>query len=222
MSDRRCPDCGALVSADAEWCGQCFRALAEPEAEPVRSPVPQPVAAGPQPQGTGVAATSMPRGEAKRTPTWPCPACGNLAPIELDACPVCGTTFADLMRQDAPRPEVEPGSAVARSLVFPGLGHRSMGLGLDGLARGVLFAMMAALTLVVFGSGVRSGLLLGVALLLLVMTLGVYLGTAYEARRIASGGGPFVGTRTLLWITVGVIMGSVVLLGITVAAVGKR
>jgi len=78
------------------------------------------------------------------------------------------------------------------------------------------------LTLVVFGSGVRSGGLLAVALLLLAMTLAVYLGSAYEAHRIAGGGTPFVRTRTLLWITVGVIFGSVVLLGITVAAVGRR
>ena len=222
MSDLRCPDCGALVSADADWCGQCFRSLAEaePKPEPVRSIVPEPPGASAQAQGAGgVVATTSREGT---TPTWPCPACGNPTPIELDACPICGTTFADLMRQDAPRPTVEPATAFVRSLVFPGLGHRSLGLGLDGLARGVLFAMLAALTLVVFGSGVRSGALLGVGLLLLAMTLVVYVGSAYEAHRIAGGGEPFVGARTLLWITVGVIMGSVVLLGITVAAVGRR
>ena len=36
--ERRCPDCGALASPDAEWCGQCFRSLAEPE--PEREPLP--------------------------------------------------------------------------------------------------------------------------------------------------------------------------------------
>jgi RNA polymerase subunit RPABC4/transcription elongation factor Spt4 len=220
MSDLRCPDCGALVSADAEWCGQCFRSLAEPEPEPdpVPSNVPEPVAVGLRPRG---AASSSPA-SAGASPSWPCPACGNATPIELDACPVCGSTFADLMRQDRPRPTVEPATAFVRSLAFPGLGHRSVGLGLDGLARGVLFALLAVLTLVVFGSGVRSGGLLAVALLLLAMTLAVYLGSAYEAHRIAGGGAPFVRTRTLLWITVGVIFGSVVLLGITVAAVGRR
>jgi RNA polymerase subunit RPABC4/transcription elongation factor Spt4 len=220
MSDLRCPDCGALVSADAEWCGQCFRSLAqpEPEPEPARPTVPEPARVGEHPQ----AGAATPTAQAAKAPTWPCPACGNLTPIELDACPVCGSTFADLMRHEGPRPTVEPGTAFVRSLAFPGLGHRSMGLGLDGLARGVLFAMLAALTLVVFGSGVHSGPLLAVALLLLAMTLGVYLGSAYEAHRIAGGGGPIVATRTLLWVTVGVILGSVVMLGITVAAVGKR
>jgi hypothetical protein len=207
------------VSADAEWCGQCFRSLAEPAPDP--EPVPSNVAEAAV-VGTRQAGVPAPAGSVGATPSWPCPSCGNATPIELDACPVCGSTFADLMRQDRPRPAVEPGTAFARSLAFPGLGHRSLGLGLDGLARGVLFATLAVLTLVVFGSGVRSGALLAVALFLLVMTLAVYLGSAYEAFRIADGAAPFVSTRTLLWITVGVIFGSVVLLGITVAAVGKR
>ncbi len=222
MSDLRCPDCGALVSADAGWCGQCFRSLVEPEPDPdpARAATPPPVAAGAQPRAdAGAVATTSGDGAA---PTWPCPTCGNRTPIELEACPVCGSTFADLMRQDTPRPSMAPATAFARSLVFPGLGHRAMGLGLDGLARGVLFAMLAALTFVVLASGVRSGALLGVTLLLALMTLAVYLGSAYEARRIAAGGSPFVGTRALLWITVAVIMGSVVLLGITVVALGRR
>src|SRR5438093_570924 len=29
--ERRCPSCGALVGRDADWCGQCFTSLAEPE-----------------------------------------------------------------------------------------------------------------------------------------------------------------------------------------------
>ena len=70
--DRRCPDCGALASLDAEWCGQCLRLLKEPEPEPNRS----------RRAGAGGVATAV--GDrlsttSRRTsdpPAWPCPTCG--------------------------------------------------------------------------------------------------------------------------------------------------
>lgn len=34
MSERRCPQCGGLVAADAEWCGQCLNRLTDVPAEP--------------------------------------------------------------------------------------------------------------------------------------------------------------------------------------------
>ena len=54
------------------------------------------------------------------------------------------------------------------------------------------------------------------------MALIVYLGSAYEAYRIAEGGQPLVTARALLWATVGIIMLSVVLLALTVASVASR
>ncbi|HEX7464704.1 MAG TPA: hypothetical protein VF382_07420, partial [Actinomycetota bacterium] len=30
-SERRCPDCGALVAIDADWCGQCYASLIGPQ-----------------------------------------------------------------------------------------------------------------------------------------------------------------------------------------------
>ena len=113
---QRCPDCGALVSEDAEWCGQCFRSLKAltPEALPDPAPVavtrlptvpPAPVTAV---SDSGVARDGpAPMPDAPDgAPTWPCPACENANPIELDACAVCGTSFASLMRQDEPAPQV--------------------------------------------------------------------------------------------------------------------
>ena len=154
--------------------------------------------------------------------TWPCPACDNANPIELDACALCGTSFATLMRRDEAPPEVEPKDALAWSLIYPGLGHRKVGKGVDGLARGVLFTMLAAMVLTIVISGVTSAGLFGVLALFLTMALVVYVGSAYEAYRLAEGGSPLVSARTLLWATVGVIMTSVVLLALTVASVAGR
>ncbi len=224
---QRCPDCGALVSEDADWCGQCFRSLKAPAPEPELDPEPVAVTrlptVPPAPvapvSGAEVARDGTPMPDAPgAAPTWPCPACENANPIELDACAVCGTSFASLMRQDEPAPQVEPKDALAWSLIFPGLGHRKVGRGLDGLARGVLFAMLAAMTVIIVASGVTSGGLLGVLLLFMTMALVVYLGSAYEAYRIAEGGTPLVTARALLWATVGVIMVSVVLLALTVVS----
>jgi hypothetical protein len=59
-----CPECGALVRADQEWCTLCLHVLHQPkpapvpEPEPAQSPaasVPQPTAApAPQPTATGL------------------------------------------------------------------------------------------------------------------------------------------------------------------------
>ena len=233
---KRCPDCDALVSPDAEWCGQCFRSLKETPQEPEPVAVAMPTMTDPLPAvppmpvaATDGAEADLRDGEQPaipeapgKAPTWPCPACGNANPIELDTCTLCGTSFAALMRQDEAPPEVDPKDALGWSLIYPGLGHRKLGRGLDGLARGVLFTMLAAMVLVIVVSGVTTAGLLGVLALYLLMALIVYLGSAYEAYRIAEGGQPLVTARALLWATVGIIMLSVVLLALTVASVASR
>lgn len=206
MEERRCPNCSALVSADAEWCGQCFTSLRESPAEPAtagseRSHL--------QPGATAVA-------------TWPCPACGEQNPIELDACRVCGTPFAELLRQRPDRPTVSPRDAFLWSLTFPGVGHAKAGRAADGIARGTLFLLTFGLTLVIAFSGVSSAVLMGVVVLLLLSALTVYLGSAVEAYRIAEGGGPLLSARALLWVTVAVVMLSIGLLAASVASVSAR
>lgn len=216
-AERRCPECGALASPEAEWCGQCFRSLLEPETTP------EPVAAGAAasaPAAAGV--TADPETGARRAPTWPCPACDNENALELDACAVCGTTFASLMRQDEAPPRVDPKEALSASLLYPGLGHRKVGRGLDGLARGVLFTVLAAMAITVFVSGVESPGILGVFSLFLGAALLVYLGSAWEAYRMADGGHPLLSSRALLWATVVVIIASVMVLAVSVVTVARR
>jgi len=210
--ERRCPDCGALAATDAEWCGQCFRSLVEPEPEPEPEPALPQVSETPVPVTLG----------APPAPVWPCQTCANENALELDACAVCGTTFASLMRQDEAPPPVDPKDALSASLLFPGLGHRKAGRGLDGLARGVLFTVLAVMAGTVFTSGIGSGATFGVFALFLGAALLVYFGSAFEAYHIAGGGRTLVSSRTLLWATVAVILASVMMLALSVVTVAKR
>lgn len=154
--------------------------------------------------------------------TWPCPTCGSSNPIELDICHVCGTSFAQLLRQQEERRTVSPRDAFLWSLTFPGVGHAKVGRAADGIARGTLFVLTFGLTLVIVLSGVSSGPVFGVVALLLVTALAVYLGSAAEAYRMADGGAPFLSARVLLWATVALIMISVALLALSVVSVNSR
>ncbi len=222
--ERRCPDCGALASPDAEWCGQCFRSLVEPDH--ALEPAAVTVGVAPAVAATGIETDAgldaSDDAGSRRGPTWPCKACANENALELDACAVCGTTFASMMRQDEAPPDVDPKDALSASLIFPGLGHRKVGRGTDGLARGVLFGVLAAMAATVFASGVTSAGSFGVFALFLGGALLVYVGTAWEARHLASGGRPLVSSRALLWATVVIIIGSIMLLAVSVVTVARR
>jgi hypothetical protein len=154
--------------------------------------------------------------------TWPCPTCSAQNPIELDTCTVCGTSFAQLLRQEEPRPTVAPRDAFLWSLAFPGVGHARTGRVADGIARGSLFALTLGLTLVIVLSGVSSGAVAAILTLLVVTVLTLYVGSALEAYRLAEGQVPFVSPRVLLWATVVLIMVSVGLLSISVFTVSGR
>jgi hypothetical protein len=197
------------VSADAEWCGQCFTSLKAP---PQPEPEPALAAAPARP------AAAVQRGEA----LWPCPACGERNLIDLDACRVCGTPFAQLFREREARPEVSPRDAMLWSLIFPGVGHAKAGRAADGVARGTLFVLTFGLTLVIVLAGVSNAALFGVVGLLLSSAIAIYVGSAFEAYRIAEGGSAFLSPRALLWATVAVIMLAVGLLAASVVTVSAR
>jgi hypothetical protein len=194
----RCPTCGAVVAADADWCWRCFSSLrAEPAAD---TPPAEP--------RTARAHAPTPT----RDPFWPCSVCGAENPIDLDVCAVCGTPFAQVMRTDADRPTIDPRDAVIRSLIFPGLGHRAVGRPVDGLARGVLFAVTFGLGVLLALAAAGSGALVGAFVLFIVAGIGVYAMSAVEAHRLASGGSLLVPTNVLMWTIVGVVFVGVSLL----------
>ena len=178
---------------------------------------PEPAAAGPAVAPAG-RATSSPAG-AKAAATWPCPTCGEDNPIELDTCAVCGTSFAQLLRQ-----EEAPGRRATRRVPVvahvPGVGHAKVGRAPDGIARDAVRPHVR-LALVIVVSGVRTGPVFAVVLLLLVAALTLYLGSAAEAYRIADGGEPFLSARALLWATVALIMIAVSLLAMSAITVNQ-
>jgi hypothetical protein len=208
VEERRCPACQALVSADADWCGQCFTSLRpEPQPEAADAGVRAEPAAGVRAEPAAGGASGEPRAPA----TWTCPTCQRTNAIELDACEVCGTPFAALFRQDERRPSVDPRTALARSLLFPGLGHRALGRGADGVARGMLFLWTFGTTILILVSGPSSGPVAGLLALYGLLALVVYTVTALEAYRIAQGGGPLVSSRVLLWGAVSLVLVSVLM-----------
>jgi Double zinc ribbon len=227
VEDHRCPNCNALVSADAEWCGQCFTSLRTPTPEPATAVVPE-VARPPQgteAEGTGAEGTEeggAGEREESATLTWPCPTCGAQNDIALDLCSVCGTSFGQLLREERAAPTVSPRDAFLWSLTFPGVGHAKVGRAPDGIARGTLFVLSFGLALVIVLSGVSSPPVFGVVVLLLGSAMVLYLGSAAEAYRIAGGGSPFVSSRALLWATVALIMLTVSLLAVSVVSVNSR
>lgn len=219
--EQRCPNCRALISADAEWCSQCYvRLKAKPEGPEATAPVGEPSPAEREAggeeseegrEGTGAvvgASKVVPLEAHKGEPSWPCPACGNENAIELDACSACGTPFARLFREPEHRAEIRPQSALLASLVFPGLGHWRCGKPLDGVARAVLFAwtLTTAVVIALSRSGKGFGTTIGLFGLFLVATVLLYALSALDAYRIASGDDEIVTSRILLWGSVGLVL----------------
>jgi hypothetical protein len=211
VEERRCPNCHALVSADADWCGQCFTSLRpKVDAPPETPPAPSPVRV-----------TADPSAAEGGTAMWTCPTCGEENRLDLDACAVCGTSFAALFRQDERPPAVDPRFALRRSLIFPGLGHRAVGRGADGLARAVLFLYTSGTALLILISGPSSGPAVGVLALYGSLAIAIYVLTALEAYRMAQGGGPIVSSRVLLWGVVGLVVLSVLMAALTIFAAAR-
>lgn len=220
-TDVRCSSCGALVSADAEWCGQCFTPLKvapasrEELAAKVGIKVTEELSSDPPLQSDGSTGP-------KPRLSWPCPACEHENDIQLNLCEICGTSFASLMKADDEPVSVDPKDAMIQSLIYPGLGHRLAGRGADGVARGALFTLSAILLLMVALSGLGSAGQSAMVALYLTTTLIVYVGSAAEAYRIAGGGAPFVSARTLLWVTVGLLLVSIGLLALAATVLVRR
>jgi Double zinc ribbon len=208
--ERRCPNCGALVSPDAEWCGQCFtslRTVAEPGGRIETGPV-RVTREGPE--------------GARPTASWTCPACEHENALELDLCEVCGTSFGALLRQDEERRSVDPWTAARKSLLLPGLGHAAVGRAPDGIARGVLFAWTFGTAIVILLAGLSSGPAAGLLALYGGLAIALYAFTAFEAYRVAEGSGLLVSSRVLLWGAVALVLASALMAAFLILSAGRR
>jgi hypothetical protein len=155
-------------------------------------------------------------------PFWPCRVCGTRNPIEDDLCRTCGTSFAQVMREDEARPDVIPKEALRRSLLFPGLGHLMVGRPADGLARTVLFVVTFGMALLLGFTGVRTAIAFASFAVFLVAALGIYAFSAFEAYRLAEGSRPLISSRQLLWGFAAVICASVALIAVAVVSGSRR
>jgi hypothetical protein len=223
--DDRCPNCGALVGPEAEWCGQCYLPLRRtPDPAPDPAPTePTPAGAAPprtSPDGAAAAArppasnlVQMPGGGAVEIEaghaTWTCAVCGEVNPIELSNCVVCGTSFTRLFAEPEEAPSLDPEKAAVWSILFPGLGHWKLGRKADGVARMVLFLWtFGTLVLLLasrFGKG-GLGPVVALAGLFAIASGALYVTSIVDAYRLARGDDPLVSSRVLLWSSAGFVL----------------
>jgi hypothetical protein len=235
---RRCPNCGGLVSVDAQWCGQCltrFDRSADPAPQatgPPRSPVDAGPGAAPSPptpspegdRGPRIAGGPAPIRSGDQGIVWECPTCHTENPIEAATCRGCGAPFTQLFSEEEARPTVAPGRVVGLSLLFPGLGHLAAGRAAEGIARAVVFgyALATVVTLLVARAGQGLGPFLPLFLISATAGVVLYAMTAIDAGRLARGEEQVLTTRALLYGAVGLMVLTVVVLVILGARVGPR
>jgi ribosomal protein L40E len=214
MGERRCPTCGALASADAEWCGQCFspleRAGSRTEADSPATSPPTGTAGPTTIRGASGGAIEVEGG----TLAWTCPVCETRNPIEANECSTCGTPFGRLLAEPKAAPEVEPQTAAVWSMLWPGLGHWKLGRRTDAVARIVIFGWAFGALLVVLVSRFGKGGL-GPTFPLFVLFLGaslmIYVVSALDAYRLAAGDTPVMSSRALLWTSAALVFLSVLI-----------
>jgi hypothetical protein len=195
MSERRCPHCGALVAADAEWCGLCLVSLREPAPPPSTTVL----TAG---------ATERPTEGRARRPVWRCPTCEAENVLDAYVCAVCRTPFGRLFEEPGPAPAVSRQTAAAWSLVLPGLGHWLLGRRADAVARFVLAAWIGGMLIVLLSSGSGQGGL-GIAASLVAVfglaAVALWAEAVVDARRVAAGVPPVMTSRMMLWACVALV-----------------
>lgn len=96
----RCPGCSAAVRPDAQWCSLCYRDL-----RPAPAPAPAASYIPGQRASTAVVASVLSAASATGAAAggWPCLTCSATVPLDLDACPACGSPFLARLAGDAGR-----------------------------------------------------------------------------------------------------------------------
>ena len=109
---------------------------------------------------------------------------------------------------------MDPQAAAVWSMAFPGLGHWKFGRRGDAIARfamsGWSFGALLVLLVSRFGKG-GMGPTMPLFLLFLGASVAIYVLSAVDAYRIASGDQPILSSRALLWTSAGLIVLSVLI-----------
>lgn len=203
----KCPRCGALLMADATWCGQCFlnfrpvfRARRKIPPPPPRPDVVRVHDLVETARADGRAAVAS--APASQAPVgWTCPVCRFQNPLERNVCEVCTTPFSRLFEEKAPPPAVDANRVMVASLIFPGLGHAAAGRIGEGVSRAVLFlwSLATAVALVMFHAPKAAGPLGPMAWLFFTATAAVYASSVVDSVRLARGEDQILSSRILLY-----------------------
>ena len=207
IDESRCPNCNALVVADAAWCGQCLASLeAPPGREPEWIPELEPDAFTETPL-LSIAPGVAPSDEADRSergplPVWECPKCGTENPFDGEVCSACGTPFGRLFQEPKEVTVISPRDAAFAGLI-PGMGHYKMGLHADGVVR-MFVALGCVLVLGLFAFAASGRASAAITVLFAGMTGLCVWESAYDSFRLASKDRELISAVQLIWVFLGV------------------
>ena len=188
---KRCSNCGASNPESAQWCSLCLERFDKPQ--PESEPAPSDDAESTSETPSAEAALPQRSG---RTPDysafkvtdegikWICPACDSANDLDMAACSVCGTTFADAVRPKPERPQRDPATVALFSLFLPGAGHAYIGMWGQAVARGILWLWVLLVSIVgLLDKDVPGSLLM--ATIFGVAAFGFWVVGAHDAYREA-------------------------------------
>jgi hypothetical protein len=203
----RCSSCGGLNAPGADWCGQCLRRFTPPEASSPEQSRPGP--------GTPSAA-EMPAVRASgksgafriddRGVSWTCARCETVNDLRARVCSVCGTAFAETIKEPEPPVVGDPNKAVLYSLFYPGAGHAFLGLWSQAVARAVMSTwVVAVMMFAAFQKGVPGAAI--IAVLFGLSSFALWACAAHDAYREATheSGAVILKGRSFLWVTIGLL-----------------
>jgi hypothetical protein len=117
--------------------------------------------------------------------TWTCAVCETVNPLAASVCQVCGSPFAETVREKPERIERDPNMAAMVSLFFPGAGHAYLGMWGQAVARAVV-SVWTVLVVVISVFSRRTPGSKAIAIVFGVVTVGLWFLGAHDAYREAN------------------------------------
>lgn len=139
--------------------------------------------------------------------SWACRMCETENPLAVSTCSVCGSTFAQTLKE--PEEKViqrDPGTVTLISLFLPGAGHAYLGLWPQAIARAMIsFLVVAVTVLAAVAPGSQSKALAGV---FFMVSFGWWAVTAHDAYREATHRhyAVILKDRSFLFVVLGILL----------------
>jgi hypothetical protein len=249
LEEIRCPSCGGLNRAGAQWCGQCLERFVPPKPLeiPGRSaeagpPPPPPPPGGSEPAAAPAVEALKDLAQDPPAPTqpstslqtesfsvgadgisWACKHCETVNSLESEVCSVCGMSFAELLRPPAPaKPKRDPNTVALISLFWPGAGHGYLGEWGQAIARGVVSFWVLIVTAVSYAqSGIGA-----MTTIFGTIGFGLWVVAAHDSFQEASNARDKVilKQKYFLWIVLGLLvllMGMLLMQGLQASAASR-